>query len=378
MKLMSALVKKKILINTVKFKVLHNDNKEPNKDKRIKYSSQLDSLREIAVILTLICHWMGDIWNIRIQLFEYGVDIFFGISGFLITSILIKEKKELSHGQPHGAHLKKFFLRRFLRLMPVYFLYLIGILLLGKIIGFTPWPEGTGIYFFTYLPNILMFFKGSQSPMVNHFWSLGVEEQFYLLWPFLVFFLSTKSLKYVLFFIIAFGVVIHIIPSSFDVRYLPFGNFHTLGFGALLAFYNEFEPIKIKFLNKYKGYLILGSLFVLLVTITKHSPLLVGLHQTSLFFMAGILTMGTYLQWNGPVGLFFNNVLFQWIGKISYGIYVFHKPVHYLFGPWLIKISFFNNGIMLMVIYSFIIFAFASLSYKYFEMPFLKLKKKFN
>lgn len=344
---------------------------------KIKYSSQLDSLRAVAVIITLLGHWITDIWGVRIEVFDYGVDIFFAISGFLITSILIKEKKEIAKERTYVKHLGNFYIRRFLRLMPIYFMYLLGLLLLAKLFEFELWSEGSGFYFFTYLPNILIYFDGPQSKLVNHFWSLGVEEQFYLIWPFIIYFLSQKYLRGVLILVIIIGVGVHFAFDS-NVRYLPFGNFHTLGFGALMAYFNEYEREKNETLYKYKSLILFFSLVLLFITLSGKAPLLKCIHQIALMLLSGILTLSSYYQWNGLVAIFFDFSIMQRIGKISYGIYVMHKPVHYLIGPWLMKISFLNNGYLLMLIYALITFIIATLSYKYFETFFLRLKTKYS
>jgi len=143
----------------------------------------LDGLRGIAIILVLLIHLYS------IPLGWIGVDLFFVLSGFLITNILINYN-------PTFNSYKIFLIRRGLRIFPLYFLSLAIIFVVGKEI-FIRNIENFDvlikhqIYFWTYTQNFFLASDISRPIVLNHFWSLAIEEQFYIIWPILV--LTTKK-----------------------------------------------------------------------------------------------------------------------------------------------------------------------------------------
>ncbi|EMR04657.1 acyltransferase family protein [Cesiribacter andamanensis] len=162
------------------------------------YIRSLDGLRALAVTLVMLFHF---------QLLDsgwIGVQIFFVLSGFLITRILLQEKK-----QELGFYLKRFYWRRSLRIFPLYFTYL---LLITGVFMLVQMPEsalGKLPYLYTYTFNFTRLSpEWTHSPLFTHFWSLSVEEQFYLVWPLLVFLLPNRLLKGALLLIIAAGPVV--------------------------------------------------------------------------------------------------------------------------------------------------------------------------
>lgn len=165
---------------------------------------QLDGLRGMAIILVLFYHFfgifsMGDdlISNLIISISEIGwvgVDLFFVLSGFLITGILKKSKGK-------GGYFKNFYARRTVRIFPLYYLNLaIFFVLIPIILKNVPDEISkmaqSQFFFWTYLTNWYFAFQGSFNETPGgYFWSLAVEEQFYLFWPFVVYFISTENLK---------------------------------------------------------------------------------------------------------------------------------------------------------------------------------------
>ena len=147
----------------------------------------LDGLRGIAILLVLIHHLTIyrpegglDSWIAAVPLFGWcGVNLFFVLSGFLITGILLDTRDS-------PVFYRSFFARRVLRIFPLYY----GVLFLGFVLAplLLPMPDAYGrhqLWLWTYLANFAMPF-GKGEPAFSHFWSLCVEEQFYLVWPFLV------------------------------------------------------------------------------------------------------------------------------------------------------------------------------------------------
>ena len=172
------------------------------------YIKQLDSVRAIAVIMVVFSHWTILGGNSIFSWGSIGVTIFFVLSGFLITNILLKKKyaiEEKGSNEKKLIAIGKFMMRRALRIFPIYYLLLILLFFGAKFLP-NPIPQDWK-YYALYVENYLFYFRqaypgGKLSPM----WSLAVEEQFYLIWPWLIFFASPKNIKYIL----GLGIIISI------------------------------------------------------------------------------------------------------------------------------------------------------------------------
>ena len=173
----------------------------------IKYFKNLDGIRAIAVLMVMLSHFLTPLhskFNILQQLLnkssmlgQLGVSLFFVLSGFLITRILLntKEKKQ---------YFKNFYVRRILRIFPLYYLFLILFYYIFPFILDTEIPKfSQQLYYFTYLQNFAITFKwDSVGPI--HFWSLAVEEHFYIFWPFIIyFFKDNKVIRIIILLIVS-------------------------------------------------------------------------------------------------------------------------------------------------------------------------------
>jgi peptidoglycan/LPS O-acetylase OafA/YrhL len=169
----------------------------------------LDAVRGIAIAMVLIFHG-GLLWDHRVIELPWmrqatgigalGVDLFFVLSGFLITGVLLK-----TEGQPLGSRLRSFYARRTLRIFPLYFAFLTGVFLLMPYFheqllanrGYA-WLWNRQGWYWLYLQNWLIGSAGfPQFRHLDHFWSLAIEEQFYLLWPFALLGLPRRHLPWV-------------------------------------------------------------------------------------------------------------------------------------------------------------------------------------
>ncbi len=355
--------------------------------RQIKYWDQLDSLRTIAIIMTLLLHFVLDLWGYEIPYMTLGVDLFFCLSGFLITSILLKTKEySVNTGHPLTI-IKNFIIKRALRLFPIYYLYLTFFLILFWI-GMDIGGAGDMKYFYTYTTNILIYYDGWRSKLFNHLWSLSVEEQFYLIWPWIVIFTNPKQLKYILFTIILIGLFLHGYNDQEFFRMLLPANFHTLGTGALLGyimtFHKEHHYFEVLARNSRKIIYFLLPAFVIYLVVFYQSNVLTGVissvREVLLCFTAFFLILSTVEGWEGSIfNSFFSNKQMQYIGRISYGIYLYHKPIPVLGKMVLLKLGLASiSPFLLFGLYTVITIVVASISYKYIEMPFLNLKKKFD
>jgi peptidoglycan/LPS O-acetylase OafA/YrhL len=200
--------------------------------------AQLDGLRGIAVLAVLVQHTFGIQRETAFAIWApgpAGVRLFFVLSGFLITGILLEARDRAeAQGTPLIATLRAFYIRRFLRIFPLYYMTLLVAALLG-IDAMRHWP-----WFVTYASNVLNVIHTSAVGSASHFWSLAIEEQFYLGWPWIMLFTPRRKLPHVLIGAIALAGVTRILLVSFGWAYaayvLTLPRLDSLAAGGLLAY----------------------------------------------------------------------------------------------------------------------------------------------
>ncbi|CAN5413216.1 acyltransferase [soil metagenome] len=282
-----------------------------------QYIKPFDTLRFIAAFLVVFYHWLKIYeYDEYINLGRIGVQIFFVLSGFLITSILLvdKEKSLL------GKSLASFFIKRTFRIFPLYYLVIFLLIFLPEIQKYLVW-------YLTYGVNFLLFFEGPQLNYTLHFWTLAVEEQFYLIWPFIILLPPVKYIKNVIIGILALSIgcnVINWLVFDFRATTLMPVQMVALGAGALLAYYSRFDNEKTNLLRKPWALLFVLFYFVYsALMVAPWSNDFIELILTSVFsviVVANVLTLkeGTFLYKVMTI----RPIMF--LGAISYGIYVYH------------------------------------------------------
>jgi peptidoglycan/LPS O-acetylase OafA/YrhL len=348
----------------------------------LKYFKQLDGLRFVAIFLVLLEHFAMFIGR-PISAGFYGVDLFFVISGFLITKILIDSN------EPFGRAYKKFIGRRTLRIFPIYYLTIFILFVIGN-----NFVHDYLLYCLTYTYNYAMVYFNIPNNLINPFWSLCVEEQFYLFWPFII--LSLKNnlslLKFIILALVLFcniQIFFNVIPFLTSYNYvglIPRASSLAVGaFGAILFKENK---ISIRFLeNKQVEYFAFGTLFFFLII--NNTLQFLAWSIISIYFILKTTHKGFVIN---AVNKFLNNKKIIYIGSISYGIYLFHMPIEYyltkyFFNPFIWKkINWESLGIFRKLqwhswiikfpIYSLISIILSHFSYKYIEKPILLLKDK--
>jgi peptidoglycan/LPS O-acetylase OafA/YrhL len=357
----------------------------------MQYIKQLDSIRGIAVTLVIISHWLPqqNILN-SIPNGPIGVDIFFVLSGFLISKILFDNRdKATSLGLPVYSVLKGFYIRRSLRIFPVYYLTIIVLYIFADATNTT--IKDSFIYYATYTSNFYFFNIQAWDGMLSHMWSLAVEEQYYLIWPWLVLLVKRKYILPVIFIFIAIGIGSQLLVSGMRMsRILTFTCFDAFGFGSLLAWVITYKNERMSFYYKRLSIVaIFTFMYFLYGVITKQWEIFSVRTTVSILTLWLICCIYLYHQTGKLKGAFIlNNAFLIFIGKISYGIYLYHnivpimivrKYIDVYFNPLLP--DFFNvkyKTILLLAENGITVIVISWLSFILIEKRFLMLKKRFN
>lgn len=354
-----------------------------NTTQKTSYLPTLDGWRAIAILLVMICHGFekylhpeGEFANTFFynltRLGSKGVDIFFGISGFLICSRLLLER------QWDGViNLKSFYLRRFFRIIPPYYFYLITIAILAAV-QILDCDINESLFSFTFIRNFLPN-NWPQGDYTGHLWSIAIEEHFYLLFPMLLILSGPKKDKWVL---ASLGFIIAI-WRFIDFKYHPLrSQIPEIGFasrtdvrldsllwGAYFAILVS-DPAwqtRIKDLLGKAWYFFVAALSFV---IFKNPPLALTLQSV----LVPLVILGTIYFPGRYTSIILESPILKWIGRISYSLYLWNslffiaydsKSMHKI--SWLQDFPF--NLIM--------VFTMASISYYFIEKPFIRLGYRF-
>lgn len=345
----------------------------------------LNGLRAFSILLVILSHLLivesfPEGIKILLRPFangEIGVRIFFVISGFLITWLLLKEREKTGR-----INLRKFYVRRLLRIFPVFYFYILVVWITGKILGNEVQPEII-LTSAAYLQNFA--FAGSHW-LLAHSWSLAVEEQFYLIWPWISKKVNRLLPVYMLVLVFVIGALARVVaykyPSVSNFLLLPFLQHADFLFsGCMLAFmrFNKNNRLDA-LLKRISGLEVLLGLFLVFVLgYYEGDPyldrLLLPISGTymSIYFMflIGWCTSGHHST-NLIVRLL-NLKIADKIGILSYSLYVWQQfflvPSYNTYSTYWWTI--FPQNLFLLCIAVFI-------SYYLIEKPFLTLKKRFS
>ncbi|HET6253728.1 MAG TPA: acyltransferase [Puia sp.] len=349
---------------------------------KLQYYKPLDGVRGIAALMVMWFHfnWAGNSFLVRYisktSVFgQTGVTLFFVLSGFLITRILLFKKGDTQH------YFSNFYIRRSLRIFPLYFLFLgIYYFLVPLIYHLPNIPFGQQVYYWTYLQNFAQTF-GWKAKGPDHFWSLAVEEHFYLFWPCLIYFCNLKQIKRTILILIGLALILRIvlIANGYPVFYWTFTNIDSLALGALLAVFEAENALMGKTNTAYVRAIAIG-IFPLLIPMWlifggSENPV-IQVIKPVLIFSAYYLLIFLVIrpQRNRWLKNFFARPFLTYTGKISYGLYVFH-PLCYSIVATASLSRYLLVNLLISVAVSY---AVATLSYYLFEKQFLNLKAKFE
>lgn len=353
---------------------------------KLKYILQIDGLRCFAVIGVLISHYIiPDVGSEVLKRIPFGtgVNLFFVISGYLITSILLLSKKDIElKASSIAKELEKFFLKRVLRIFPLYYLVIL-LLILFKYDEIKDYF----IYLATYTTNIYMTFHNTYINKQTHLWSLAVEEQFYLIWPFIIFLVKKKHfLNVIILFIVLslFSKYYFINSEQFLIGSNAFltSCFDSLGFGALLAYLQLYHNLFFERIMDKRILLILILAYIIIFIFPGFTNGFIdGMFNnflTSLiyFFIVGIAAQNKF---KGVLKYTLENKIAIYIGKISYGIYIIHNfTIELFYGFFARKLPPTDHQSVRIIYWFIITIVLASISWYIVEKPFLRLKRFFN
>lgn len=352
------------------------------------YMPQLDSLRSLAVVLVVIYHWfptgVGVNW---LPNGTIGVMIFFVISGFLITRILLGSRNRLQQGPGNslGLTYRNFFIRRALRIFPLYYLTITAVYL------FIPQVSDIGqhpAYYYLYGSNILLHQTGNWADILSPFWTLGVEEQLYLVWPWVVFLLPRAQFRWAILSLLLLGILFRGYGYSrgdLDGVLMP-ANADSFGLGAFWAYLVVEQPGQVAGLLKKLPLMAVLALVALtgLLLLPGNDLLVVLFQRFVISVLALYLVVHATIGFSGPIGVVLNSQPLQYIGRISYGIYVFHMLVPTYLTPFALRViqhllpSISLNATTHRLASAALLLLVASASWFIFEKPINNLKQYFS
>lgn len=407
------------------------DIQKPNKPNTPKdYYAAVDGLRGASMMFTVLIHMNLSIIKIPAFIAHFGLHGFYVLSAFLISTILYKEKEKFGAFKPYA---KNFYIKRFLRIFPLYFAYLLGMVLIGALLKLTMHGDPFGIIYelknfginlltFTYnFKDLFAFINGTNhhaSNLFPHLWSISIEEQFYIFIPALLFFLSKEQIRKMA---IAFIIIYPFFRlGGFIFLHDVVQMKSTFGKHEYEIMYNFFYRSSIFQLDAF--------MYGLMIPLTNYNNRKVVkwtiIITTALIFAGQIYNMIDYAnEMNVPIwsvvgehfvvmknGMFayvntlynilavslvyyllkfpdssLNKILkfkmFMSWGKIVYGIYVYHMvfvTIAFVIFNFILKDNlplFFAELISIIICYSSVYY-FAKLSFYKFEMYFLMIKAK--
>jgi peptidoglycan/LPS O-acetylase OafA/YrhL len=349
----------------------------------IIYFKGLNGIRALAALIVVIWHvdQLSYLFDINPKYFylngmaSRAVDLFFVLSGFLITFLLLKEKEQ------YGViDFKKFYLRRIFRIWPSYYLAVIITFLLY----YFDLIEVEKTFFVSALLYIFMLANVAYSLGIHllpiaPLWSVGVEEQFYAFWPFVVSKLKNLGLVFVSIFVI--GALIRIIfvyyylnQQSDIVDFLYYFRINIMAMGALGAYWLYEKSNYLKYIYRKDVQIIAWSvLFISIFYKPPHLRVYIDAEINSVFYLIIILNVAS----NSNSIFNLENKLFNFLGRISYGIYVYHMLLINVMAIIFKKIDIKLNYLSVQLILISTTILVSYLSYNYFETYFLNKKKKY-
>jgi peptidoglycan/LPS O-acetylase OafA/YrhL len=375
---------------TAEAKTIVVGENSPHDGEALRKMPQLDGLRAIAVLLVVWSHWWPDYAHIfGTHLGRLGVQLFFVLSGYLISGILIDSSLRDVEGTQKWFVLRQFYIRRFLRIFPIYYLILGLNVLLNVPVFRDTWP-----WHAAYLSNFHIWVFGIGEGYGAHLWSLSVEEQFYLFWPMLMLFLPKKSRPYFIvplivgapLFRFVFGLM-HWGKDPGLVFVLTPASLDSLGLGALLAYVERFKHGSAQRLTD-----VLLCVGIAGFAAIHISGKLGAFDLTCCGLCCCWLVWKASRRFTGRFGAFLECWPIGYLGRISYGVYLIHGfafpfwfwalysariPGYRVLDRLHVSAQFYQGRPFTVFMMAVITFGLAVLSFQLYETPINNLKRYF-
>jgi peptidoglycan/LPS O-acetylase OafA/YrhL len=303
----------------------------------LKHIPEIDGLRALAILFVLIWHYFNNLLQASSNsLAKYfvlmtnqtwsGVDLFFVISGFLITGILLKNKGSKNY-------FKAFYIRRFFRIFPIY--YLMVFLFAG--IGWFQIDIGSylmdnnSIPLWSYFIHIQNFFMATQNSFGSHFlgvsWSLAIEEQFYLVLPLFIWIVPKNFLRFLLPSLIFLGLIFRLQTSGYTQLLLLPSRLDGLMVGAAIAWFYRYNFIKLNGINSSLLWTVLLLMLALAIGAKVFQIHIPGGTIFPISISYGIVLILALKEEDSILKRFLRNKLLSKVSKVSYGMYLYHIVV---------------------------------------------------
>lgn len=362
----------------------------------LKFKPQLSGLRFLSLFFMILYHYSTFLIGVNKHYYLGGFIIFFFVlSSYLITRILLIAKQKAGDRQFSRRKVAvNFLFRRMLRIFPAYYFYLLIVILVpvaGQVVRQHP------VIYFTYLGNVWIFITQAWEPYTAHLWTLAVEEQFYIFWPWIILFIPVKHLPKVFISLICFGMGFRILYFTFHPQggYFPLlvltpACIDCFAAGALLGYYHQLGKIN----NRWLKWVLLAAVPIwLYLGINKHFRIFAGLDRVFISLLSITLIDKANRGFTGLSKKILENRVIQYLSKISYGIYIYHIIVSYffwIFYRWMqtnmihlgLDLSFLGKWLgspfVSFWIYLLLAIGLASISWFCLERPILRLNRLFE
>ena len=305
----------------------------------------------------------------------FGVDLFFALSAFLITELL---RREYADRGTFG--LRAFYVRRALRIWPLYFAFLAATVFVIPMI--LPQEQFGFIYvisFALFFGNWVCATNGLPFSVASPLWSISVEEQFYFGWPLLLRFFGMNRIKQLAICLLGLALLTRVLLAVYEVKHPgvwcnTLARFDPIALGALLAFFLGGRAPQIKTgLRLALCVLALAGWLLVAKYLGDDGPTSVATYFVSA--LASVMLLTAVLQTNTRLLAFPPFTWLVYLGRISYGLYVFHLFALALVAKQLVVPLGFESRMLLSFLLTVLL---AAVSYRVLEQPFLRLKKRFS
>jgi peptidoglycan/LPS O-acetylase OafA/YrhL len=364
----------------------------------------LDGLRGLAILLVMFSHfaianpptehWINQALSRAMRTGWIGVDLFFVLSGFLITGILVDARG-------HAGYFRNFYMRRVLRIFPLYYAsLLVLVVVLPTAVGPTPGMvqmQADAAWYWLYLANIKIAVSGWPAPpeFIGHFWSLAVEEQFYLIWPLLVLLLSTRAMVRCCVLLVVAALAVRVtllaVGEVTATTVLTPARLDALAIGALVALLSRRDGGLGRVAREARAVGLACGLLVLAIYLRSDAALPAGSFLLNTVgypalagFFAALMTVAIVAPAHSRVARVWSWKPLVFLGRYSYALYVIHPAVIYFWptglmagslqsftGRWILAFAA-SSTLMLVVCV-----ALALASWHGLEKHFLRLRMRF-